>query len=435
MVRNTVDKGYQIEFTLLNFIFLLVLIVNAVIIADLFLSVLQSPLTLIFIRVVIMLIVLGFLVSNSARHPEIRGSGWYFLLSGFSLVFLGSLIEFISRLPYTSSVVFYFGQPAVRFFENIFCELFGYFCLAYGFFLWIPSILEARRRIEQTALELERKVAERTRSLKNSNEELYRSKLKLEEAIRLKNEFLASFSHELKTPLNSILGFCRLLREQHQGPLTPKQLKSIKIVENNSKSLLERINKILDIAKLEFEKVAIEIRPVKLSALLREVASVVEPMLKDKPIKLVIEKDKNLTEVHTDRKLLTQLLLGVLDNAIKFTESGTIKISTGADRQNQRWWIGVSDTGQGIRKSDLPFIFDAFRQGNGSLSRRFGGTGLGLAIARKQAQLLEGKIEVESTEGSGTTFTFNFPLKPRPPLEQPAETSSETTPAKEDSTN
>lgn len=419
------DIENQAGFSLLTFFFLLVLILNAIIIADLFLSILHSPLTLVLFRVVIMLTVLAFLVANGARHPEIRGRGWYFILTGFSLILLESLTDLFSKFPQTSGFFSAINPTNLRLFQDIICRLFGFFCLAYGFFLWIPSIIEARRRVEQTAALLEQKVAERTRSLAESNEQLHRSKIKLEQAARLKNEFLASFSHELKTPLNSILGFCRLLREKHHGPLTPKQLKSIDIIDSNSKSLLERISRILDFAKLEFERVSPEFKPVKLAELLKESASVFEPLLKEAGVDLVVETDRELVEVNTDAKIIGQLLMASLDNAVKFTKKGTVKMSAGLASGGRHWWIEVSDTGQGIPSEDLPYIFDAFRQGDGSLSRSHSGTGLGLTIAQRLCGLLEGKIEVKSTVGSGSTFMFSFPLNPQASPSQLAESLSD----------
>ncbi len=426
MHGSTDDMENQAGFSLLTFFFLLVLILNAIIIADLFLSILHSPLTLVFFRVVIMLTMLAFLVANSARHPEIKGRGWYFILTGFSLILLESLTDLFSRFPNTSVIFINIDPSTLRFFQDIICRLFGFFCLVYGFFLWIPSIIEARRRVEQTAALLEQKVAERTRSLAESNEQLRRSKIKLEDAARLKNEFLASFSHELKTPLNSILGFCRLLREKRHGPLTPKQLKSIDIIDSNSKSLLERINRILDFAKLEFEKVSPKFKPVKVAELLKESASVFEPFLKGTDVNVVVETDRELVEVSTDAKVIGQLLIATLDNAAKFTKKGTVKLSAGLDRGGQNWWIAVSDTGQGIPSEDLPYIFDAFRQGDGSLSRSHGGTGLGLTIAQRLCRLLDGKIEVKSTVGSGSIFTFSFPLNPQASPSQLAESLNDS---------
>jgi len=426
-MRAGMDKPEnQAGFSLLTFFFLLMLILNAIIIADLFLSILNSPLTLVFFRVMIMLIVLAFLVANSARHPELRGRGWYFILTGFSLILLESLTDLFRRFPRISGAFLNIDPSALRLFQDIICRLFGFFCLAYGFFLWIPSIIEARRRAEHTAALLEEKVAQRTQSLAESNRELRRSKIKLEQAARLKNELLASFSHELKTPLNSIMGFCRLLREKRQGPLNDKQLKSIDIVHNNSKYLLERISRILDFAKLEFEKVSPEFKPVKVAELLKESASVFEPLLKETEVDLVVETDRELTKVNTDARIISQLLIATLENAVKFTEKGTIKLSAGLDKSGGKWWIAVSDTGQGISEEELPHIFDAFRQGDGSLSRSHGGTGLGLTIAQRLCRLLEGEIEVKSTVGSGSAFRFSFPLDPQAPPSQSADTLSDS---------
>jgi signal transduction histidine kinase len=407
VTQNRTNSFFEAEDSAINFIFLLMIIFNALVITDLFLSVLHSPAALILIRVMIMLIILGFLAANGLRHPEIRGRGWASLLIGFSLVFLSSLAE-LTAIAFQLSP---FSRSALEVLENLVFNLLGYFCLAYGFFLWIPSILQARRRMEQTAAELEQKVRERTGSLEESNVQLSRSKARLEEANRLKNEFLASVSHELKTPLNSILGFCRLLIEERQGALNEKQLKSIRIIDSNSKSLLEQISKILDFAKLEFERVNLSLERVRPLDLFQELAAVLEPLTREKPVRIVIEPEGCPEEVVTDRKVLGQLMLGILDNALKFTGRGTVRVSSGLAADRASWWAAVSDTGQGIPEKDLPYIFDAFRQGDGSLSRRYGGTGLGLTIARKLANLLNGEISVQSTAGSGSTFTITLPLK------------------------
>jgi signal transduction histidine kinase len=425
MVNKRFTGFFKIEDTLLSFIFLLFLIINAIIIGDLFLSFLQSPGTLIFIRVVIMLIILGFLIANGSRHPEIKGRGWAFLVSGFSMVFLDSLLELLPGLSYFESLDMYFDQRIMFLLRSLFLELSGYFCLAYGFFLWIPAILEARRKIEKTAVELERKVAERTWRLQESNEQLIRSKIKLEEANKLKSEFLASVSHELKTPLNSIMGFCRLLSEQRQGSLTAKQKKSISIIDSNSRSLYEQINKILEFSKLESEKVKLKVECLALNELLYEVVAVIDPLAREKELKVAINTDKNLKEVYTDRKIFSQLLLGILDNAVKFTDSGRIRIVAGRDRDLTNWRVAVSDTGIGINQSELPYIFEEFRQQDGSLRKQYGGTGLGLSIARKLAHLLNGEITAESTLGKGSTFTITFPMAAEQIARQLAENMSE----------
>ncbi len=308
------------------------------------------------------------------------------------------------------------GPPESRSLElvrEVVFRLFGYFFLAYGFFLWIPSIIQARRKAEQTTELLEQLVSERTGSLDRTNRELERSKAGLEEAARLKNEFLASFSHELKTPLNSILGFCRLLHEQRQGPLNEKQIKSIRVIDESSKSLLERINRILDYAKLEFENLTPEFHEVNLDALLAETGALFEPSLRRKG--LSFSSSAAIATVVTDRKLLGQVLQAAVDNAIKFTESGDITLSAAADDDPECWTLEVSDTGEGITQQELPRIFEAFRQGDGSLSRRHGGTGLGLTIVRRLTELLRGTVEVESTPGRGTTLRFSFPRHPDTP--------------------
>ena len=409
MQNNHETARAEGEGSAVTFLFLLMIIVNALIITDLFLSILQSSITLIFIRVALMLTVLGFLGANGLRRPEIRGRGWVSLLAGFGLVFLGSLTELLTQLPATSEMFSYISPPVLNFLENIFFDLLGYFCLAYGFFLWIPSIIEARRRIVQTAIQLERKVRERTRTLQETNEQLTRSKLNLEKANRLKNEFLASVSHELKTPLNSILGYCWLLLEGKQGRIDPRQLKSIRTIDSNSRNLLEQINRILDFAHLESERIKLDLREMEVAVMLDEVTRVVEPLARARGLDLSLDVSQGPCIVRTDPKLLQQLLLGILDNALKFTEKGEVRITTAQETDN--WVIRVSDTGIGISEEELPYIFEPFRQGDGSLSRRFGGTGLGLTIARKLTNFLSGTVTVESRPAEGSTFTVTLPLR------------------------
>ncbi|MBW7997224.1 MAG: hypothetical protein FVQ81_11775 [Candidatus Glassbacteria bacterium] len=416
MDTNGQDMKYESGHNAMRLVFLVILAINLVITANLFISVLNSAVALVVIRVVIMVTVLGFLLANSIRHPEITGSGWYSILGGFLLLLLEPVIGLLSYLPAAAKVL---GQPDSRNLElirEVFFRLFGFFFLAYGFFLWIPSIIQARRKAEQTAELLEQKVAERTASLNRSNRELARSKAGLEEAVRLKNEFLASFSHELKTPLNSILGFCRLLREQNQGPLNEKQQKSILIIDENSKNLLERINRILDYAKLEFEKIVPEFREVELQALLDETGAVFEPSLRRKG--LSFSTVDRIGTVSTDRKLLSQVLQAAVDNAIKFTDNGSVTVTAGESADPKFWSLEVSDTGEGIAEREIPYIFDAFRQSDGSLSRRYGGTGLGLTIVKRLTEVLLGLIEVDSTPGIGTTLRFSFPRNPETTGEQ-----------------
>ncbi len=398
------------ENTWLRLVFLAILVVNLAVAANLFISVLHSAMALMIIRVVIMATILGFLLANSVRHPEITGSGWYSVLAGFLLLMLEPVSLLVAYLPAATGLPGLLAGRNLELVREVIFRLFGFFFLAYGFFLWIPSIIQARRKAEQSAELLEQLVAERTSSLDRTNRELERSKSGLEEAARLKNEFLASFSHELKTPLNSILGFCRLLYEQQHGSLNEKQLKSILVIDENSKILLERINRILDYAKLEFERITPEFREVNLEALLNETGTLFEPSLRRK--KLEFSSSSTITKVITDRKLLGQVLQAAVDNAIKFTEKGTLRVIASGSGDPKRWRLEVSDTGEGIAEKELPLIFEAFRQGDGSLSRRHGGTGLGLTIVRRLTELLQGGVEVRSTPGRGTTLSFSFPHNP-----------------------
>ena len=398
------------EAGLLSFVLLLIVILNVVVVGDLFLSILHSPHTLRIVRMIIMLFILGFLGVHSARNPEIQSRGWVYIILGFSLVFLDALLGVAADSPLLMDKLSDFGMVLFTFMTTFFFQLLGYFCLAYGFFLWIPAMIQARRSIEQTAMELEHKVMESTLELRESYEELRESKLQLEEATKIKNEFLASVSHELKTPLNSIMGFCRLLLEERHGPLTEKQRKSLQLIDSNSHNLFEQIRKLLDFSKLEFNDVQVRFERVRLEDVMQEAMAVVEPLAREKNLLLEVEAGEDAEYVFTDRKVLGQLLLAILDNAIKFTDTGSIRILSGSvDAGYSSWWVAISDSGIGIPDEDRELIFDPFRQVDGSLRRRHRGTGLGLSIARKLVLLLGGSIEVESIKEVGSTFTMTFP--------------------------
>ncbi len=415
------DSGRQFGSTLISFMFLAMLAFNAIAITDLFLSVLSSPPTLILLQSALMLAILVFLAAQSLRNPELGDRGWFFILAGFSLLLLGGLAELLALIPAAGGAFRWLEAPATGFLARILFQLSGCFCLAYGFMLWLPAVIQARRSAEENAARLEAMVRERTGSLEQSNRRLTASKLRLEEEIRLRGEFLASFSHELKTPLNSILGFSRLLAEGRQGELSERQQRSLGIIYANSRALLERIERILDLARFEFDEVEPRPQEVPLTDLLEEITELARPLLQDKPVQLTLELQDGPGAVRADPELLSRLVLGLLDNAIKFTDSGTVTVRAGRASGQEGWFLAVADTGQGIRREDLPRVFEAFRQGDGSLSRRHPGTGLGLAIVRRLCRLLRATIEVESTPGLGSTFTLRFPDNPDtlPPREEP----------------
>ncbi len=232
----------------------------------------------------------------------------------------------------------------------------------------------------------------------------------VEEANRLKSEFLSNMSHELRTPLNAILGMTRLLKGELSGITEDQQADYLEIIERNGTTLLELINDVLDLSKIEAGKVEIIWEEIHINTFIEEVLQSVHTLADEKALDLVIELDPEADSIVSDTDKLRQILLNLLSNAIKFTEEGNVSIIT-RDMKDQVS-ITVKDTGIGISKEALKYIFDAFRQVDSSTTRAYGGTGLGLNIVKKLVDLLGGKIHVESEVGKGSTFTVTLPRRP-----------------------
>jgi signal transduction histidine kinase len=230
----------------------------------------------------------------------------------------------------------------------------------------------------------------------------------LEIASRHKSQFLANMSHELRTPLNAIIGFTRLVLRKTEAQIPALQAENLNKVLTSAKHLLDLINDILDLSKIEAGQLEISMETFKLDDLIHTAASTMEPMLKEGQVRLIREIEPEIPLLHTDRQKVRQIVLNLLSNAVKFTERGEVKIS--AWRKNDSLRLAVSDTGIGMEKEALNHIFEEFRQADMSTTRKYGGTGLGLAIARKLVDLLNGDISVESAPGEGTTFIVTLPF-------------------------
>jgi signal transduction histidine kinase len=234
----------------------------------------------------------------------------------------------------------------------------------------------------------------------------------LEAANKHKSQFLANVSHELRTPLNSIIGFTRLVLRKTEGQIEKLQKDNLQKVLISSEHLLNLINGLLDLAKIEAGRMEAYVESFKLDEVMRMTIATVEPLLKDGRVKLVTEIAPDIPPLKTDRDKLKQSVLNLLSNAVKFTEKGEIKVA--AWRDNGSLKLTVSDTGIGMKKEALDLIFEEFRQADMSSTRRYGGTGLGLAIVRRFINLLGGEIVVESEEGKGSKFTITLPMELKP---------------------
>lgn len=237
----------------------------------------------------------------------------------------------------------------------------------------------------------------------------------LKEANRVKSEFLATMSHELRTPLTAIIGFSELLLEGVMGPLQQEQEESLREVLNNGATLLDLINNLLDMAKVEAGKMTLEIRPFDCNELLTRIVHTIGSLIQKKNQTLHLELAKEAPPLHADEKKIQQIVLNLLSNAIKFTpEGGKISVTLFFHPRHKRggeFELTVADTGAGIKPENLDKVFEMFSQGDSTVTRIHGGTGLGLTLAKQLTELHHGKILVESRVGKGTKFTVTLPTK------------------------
>ncbi|MGY3204422.1 HAMP domain-containing protein [Streptomyces sp. TE5632] len=304
--------------------------------------------------------------------------------------------------------------------------------------------LEQRQKALQASnAELEEKaelLARQNRDIEVKNTEIEEARQVLEEraeqlavSMRYKSEFLANMSHELRTPLNSLLILAKLLADNAEGNLSPKQVEFAETIHGAGSDLLQLINDILDLSKVEAGKMDVSPTRIALVQLVDYVEATFRPLTAEKGLDLSVRVSPELpATLHTDEQRLLQVLRNLLSNAVKFTDSGSVELVIRPARDDVPQAIreqlleagsltdpdadliafSVSDTGIGIASSKMRVIFEAFKQADGTTSRKYGGTGLGLSISREIAQLLGGEIHAQSEPGRGSTFTLYLPLYP-----------------------
>jgi signal transduction histidine kinase len=258
---------------------------------------------------------------------------------------------------------------------------------------------------------LEERVREATAELVSQNELLRRQRLELEQASALKSQFLANMSHEFRTPLNAILGYTSLLLEGVSGPLNDKQQRNLGRVDSNAQHLLALINDILDISRIEAGRMPLTLESMDVAALVQEVLAELEPLIARTKLAVTAAAADGIPQVKSDRAKVKQVLVNLVSNAVKFTPSGSVTVTVEMHVDGRHLQIGVTDTGIGIDPADQEKIFDDFQQADPSTERRYGGAGLGLAISRRLANMLNGRLELRSRPGEGSTFTFVLPRR------------------------
>ncbi len=267
----------------------------------------------------------------------------------------------------------------------------------------------AEERLVRYRQDLEDLVEARTAELKQKNLQLEQANIRLQEIDRLKSVFLASMSHELRTPLNSIIGFTGVLLQGMAGGLNDEQRKQLTIIKSSASHLLNLINDVLDISKIEAGRVELFPEEFKLDEMIQDIVHTFSPMVDQKGLQLVTEIPNGISLV-SDKRRLKQAVINLVSNAVKSTERGTIRVSARV-LDGAKLELRISDTGTGIKEEDMIKLFEPFQQIGASLTKRQEGTGLGLYLTRKLADLLGGDVTAKSQYGQGSEFTITIPLR------------------------
>ncbi|MCG2583683.1 hybrid sensor histidine kinase/response regulator [Massilia sp. TS11] len=268
----------------------------------------------------------------------------------------------------------------------------------------VNSELQTR---ERQVLDLNMRLAQHAAELEATNREIAVKNMELAEASRMKSAFIANMSHELRTPLNAIIGFTGALLMKLPGPLTGEQEKQLNTIRASARHLLSLINDILDVAKIEAGKMSLHPEPVHCQPLLMEAVESLRPLAAQKGLALELDLPPDPVTVQTDRRALTQIVLNLVGNGLKFTEQGRVRVQLAPPGPGL--CLAISDTGQGIAAADQARLFQAFSQVDGSTTRHAEGAGLGLYLCQQLAQLLGGQITLDSALGQGSTFTLRLP--------------------------
>lgn len=280
----------------------------------------------------------------------------------------------------------------------------------FGTKLDVTSKLEFKQLAEDT-IQMSKILQKSYRSLNRQKKLLQQSKEMAEDANKSKSSFLANMSHELRTPLNAIIGYSEMIKEDAEDDENDALLEDVMKIHHAGTHLLELINSILDLSKIEAGKLELYCEEFDLPALIYSVEAIAKPLIAKKSNQLNIKIDKKLSKVTNDVTKIRQILFNMLSNAAKFTENGKVSLSVSRKKIKKQDYVEfkIQDTGIGMTKEQLDKIFSPFEQADKSTTRQFGGTGLGLTITKKFCEMMKGNIKVSSTVGKGTTFTITLP--------------------------
>ncbi|UVW27582.1 sensor histidine kinase [Massilia sp. H6] len=274
----------------------------------------------------------------------------------------------------------------------------------------VATLSELRER-QEDLMSLTRELEDTNRGIVALYAEIEDKAERLRRADEMKSRFLSNTSHELRTPLSSIRALAQLLLDRMDGELSVEQERQVQFIASAARDLSELVNDLLDLAKIEAGKVEVHLEPVVVDHLFRALKGMLRPLVDETRVELVFEADEVAQPFDSDEGMISQILRNFISNALKFTESGSVRVTASEDAAAGTIRFDVTDTGIGISADNLQLIFEEFSQIEHPLQRRSKGTGLGLPLCRKLADLLGGRVLVTSQEGSGSTFSLELPRR------------------------